>query len=368
MAYEQFDRQYRFAAGKSGGVGFEVGTADPTALHIDFSIQKADVEAANTSKITLWNLSKAHLATLNEKDCMVTLKAGYGSQMPLIFVGAITHIETVPDSADRMTEIEAIDGRIELRDTYVSLSYNGNISAKTVLQDTARQMGVTITFSYNADFGFLYSYAYIGAAKGALDKACALTGLMWEIQNGILQIKRRGDTMSREVFVLSADSGLIGIPKKLTEGAQNEADQNKQGWEVTFFLNGAIGVGDYIKIESKIVTGFYRVHSIDLNGDNEEGDWLCTAKVYELAPVVSDTQYPASSAATADFVGELKSGDKVTIKPGSKWYGGQSIPDWVMSDTWIVLQVKGDRAVLNKNVSGSNAIMSPINVSNLIKA
>jgi hypothetical protein len=363
MAFEQWDRQYRFAAGRAGSVGFEIGTAAPTALHIEFSIQKADVESANTAKITLWNLNNAHLAMLNEKDCVVTLKAGYGSQMPLIFVGVITHIETIPDSADRMTEIEAIDGRIELRDTYVSLSYNGNIGTKTVMQDIARQRGVTVTFSYNADFGFLYSFAYIGAAKGALDKACALSGLMWEIQNGILQIKRRGDTMNREVFVLSADSGLIGIPKKLTEGAQNEADQNKQGWNVNFFLNGAVGVGDYIKVESKIVTGFFRVHTIELNGDNEVGDWLCTAKIYELAPIVS-----ATSSYSNDVGGLIKAGDKVTIKPGSKWYTGHSIPAWIMSDTWIVLQVKGDRAVLNKNVSGTNTIMSPINVGNLVKA
>ena len=51
-----------------------------------------------------------------------------------------------------MTEIEAIDGRVELRDTFVSLSYKGVISAKKIMQDVAAQMGVSITFSYNATF------------------------------------------------------------------------------------------------------------------------------------------------------------------------------------------------------------------------
>lgn len=279
----QFDRQYRFSAGAAGGAGFEVGEADPVGLHIYFNVQKADVSSANTSKITLWNLNKAHLATLNEKDCVVTLKAGYGSAMPLIFVGVVSHIETTIDGSDRMTEIEAIDGRIELRDTYVSLSYKGKVNTKTVMQDIAGEMGVPVTFSYNATFSdYPNGYSFIGPAKAALDKVCAPTELIWEIQNGILQVKKKNDTMSREVFVLSPESGLIGIPKKLTEGAENDTDKNKKGWEVVYFLNGAIGVGDYVKLESETVKGYFRVHTVEHDGDNLEGDWLSTAQLYEV--------------------------------------------------------------------------------------
>lgn len=279
----QFDRQYRFSAGQAGGAGFEVGEANPVGLHICFNVQKVDVSSANTCKITLWNFNRAHLAALNEKDCVVTLKAGYGSSMPLIFIGNITRIETVLDGADIMTEIEAIDGRVELRDTYVSLSYKGTISTKTVMQDVAGQMGVPVTFSYNAVFSdYPNGFSFIGAGKSALDKVCAPTGLIWEIQNGILQIKRKNDTMSREVFLLSPDSGLIGVPKKLTEGAENDTDVPKNGWEVVYFLNGAISVGDYVKIESKTVTGYYRVHTVEHDGDNLEGDWLSTAKLFEV--------------------------------------------------------------------------------------
>lgn len=61
----------------------------------------------------------------------------------------------------------------------------------------------------------------------------------------------------------------------------------------------------------------------------------------------------------------VKKGDLVTIKSGAKWYTGQSIPSWVMNDSWYVYQISGDRAVLNKNASGTHAIMSPINVKYL---
>ena len=61
----------------------------------------------------------------------------------------------------------------------------------------------------------------------------------------------------------------------------------------------------------------------------------------------------------------IQAGDLVTIKSGATWYNGAAIPDWVMSDSWYILEITGDRAVLNQNKDRSNEIMSPINVSYL---
>lgn len=62
----------------------------------------------------------------------------------------------------------------------------------------------------------------------------------------------------------------------------------------------------------------------------------------------------------------IKTGDWVTIKSGATYYNGVSIPSWVMSDTWKVIQItKGDRAVLGKNKSGSNDIQSAISTKYL---
>lgn len=61
-------------------------------------------------------------------------------------------------------------------------------------------------------------------------------------------------------------------------------------------------------------------------------------------------------------------GDKVKIKDGSTWYNSRThVPQFVLNDTWIIYAINGDRAVINKNASGTNAIMSPINTQDLIK-
>lgn len=64
----------------------------------------------------------------------------------------------------------------------------------------------------------------------------------------------------------------------------------------------------------------------------------------------------------------IKVGDLVTIKAGSKWYNGTTPSSFVFDHKWYVTSIKGDRAVLGKNESGTNNIVSPINVSNLISA
>lgn len=58
--------------------------------------------------------------------------------------------------------------------------------------------------------------------------------------------------------------------------------------------------------------------------------------------------------------------DRVTIKSGSKWYNGATISSWVFSQQWIVQQVSGTRAVVNKSTDGRYSIMSPIHVDNLV--
>lgn len=61
-------------------------------------------------------------------------------------------------------------------------------------------------------------------------------------------------------------------------------------------------------------------------------------------------------------------GDKVKVKEGSTYYNSNvKVPNFVLNDTWIIYAINGNRAVINKNVSGTNAIMSPINTQDLIK-
>lgn len=285
--YDNFDRQYRLAAGPAGGTGFEVGEtskAQPVALHVNFSLQKSDLETQNTGRVTLWNLNPSQLAVLNEKDCVVSLKAGYGSKLALIFAGIVSYVSTTTDSADRKTEIEVIDNLVEIRDTYVSVSYNGTVNWKTIFDDVAAQMGVAVSYSYNAEFADISNgFSFVGLARDIMTKGCKCCNLSWSIQNGVMQVKKPGDVMSREVYVLSPDTGLLGIPARVVITQDEATGKNTLGWDVEYFLNGAINIDDYVKLESETVTGYFRVYSLEISGDNVSGDWICKARLLEVS-------------------------------------------------------------------------------------
>lgn len=275
-----WDRQYRLSAGQAGSTGFEIGQGT-RPLHISFSIERADTESANTAKVSLWNLSPEHLAELNKDDCVVVLRAGYGSVMPLVFTGVVTFAKSKMDGSDVMTEIELVDNRIELRDTFVSVGYAGTVNCKTLIQDTADQMGLTVSFSYNAEFKDIPNgFSYVGPAATVLTKACETSGLVWSINNGVLQVKKPNDTMSREVYELSAETGLIGTPSRVQ--ISDKADSYEYGWDVEFLMNAAITIDDYVYLNSKVVRGYFRVYSIAIEGDNMEGSWTCTVRLLEV--------------------------------------------------------------------------------------
>ena len=285
--YDNFDRQYRLAAGPAGGTGFEVGEtskAQPVAPHINFFLQKSDLETQNTGRVTLWNLNPPQLAVLNEKDCVVSLKAGYGSKLALIFDGIVSYVSTTIDSADRKTEIEVIDNLVEIRDTYVSVSYNGTVNWKIVFDDVAAQMGVAVSYSYNAEFVDISNgFSFVGLARDIMTKGCKCCNLSWSIQNGVMQVKKPGDVMSREVYVLSPDTGLLGIPARVVITQDEATGKNTLGWDVEYFLNGAINIDDYVKLESETVTGYFRAYSLEISGDNGSGDWICKARLLEVS-------------------------------------------------------------------------------------
>ncbi len=64
----------------------------------------------------------------------------------------------------------------------------------------------------------------------------------------------------------------------------------------------------------------------------------------------------------------IQAGDLVRINKNATYYNGKTIPDWVMLQSWYVRDnPDGDRAVIDKNESGTNSICSPISTKYLTK-
>lgn len=276
-------RTYTIRAGPKGGTGFEIGNKNSVTedcLHVSFSAEKSNAENPNDAKLQIWNLSDKNLGILESKDCIVELKAGYGTRRSLIFVGNVSSAITTLDNADRLTELSIVDGLVELRDTNISVSLNGKVDCKSVYQKIADEMGIAIKFAPDLTFVVLPNgFSYVGKAKGALQKMAQCCGHAWTIQNQVLQITMPGKPIETQGYLLSSETGLIKIPKRITIGS---GEESKTGWEVEYLLNGAIGINDIVELRSKTVSGYFLVHKVTIDGDNMSGDWVCTAQLLKI--------------------------------------------------------------------------------------
>ena len=287
-----WNRAYRLVAGVAG-TGFEIGSVleSGRAIHIKFELEKTDVTSNNTGTISIWNLNDQHVSILEQKDCMVELHAGYGASLPLIFCGNVTNPEMEMEGADRKTDIDVVDGRIAVRDTYVAMTYQGEIPVQAIISDCIRQMGITCVYSPGViatirQIKLPNGYAYAGAAANCLTQLCGLCGYQWSIQNGVAQILVPGEPITTQAYILDESTGLISVPKRIVIGSESkkegEEKKTQYGYEVEYFLNGAINVNDMVQLQSRNVSGFFRVKNLKIRGDNLEGDWTCTAQLLEV--------------------------------------------------------------------------------------
>lgn len=80
----------------------------------------------------------------------------------------------------------------------------------------------------------------------------------------------------------------------------------------------------------------------------------------------SKSSKPTSTSATSSAsTSKIKVGSVVKLDGNAVYYNGKSIPSWVKKKEWIVKEVSGDKAVIDKSKDGKNSICSPVNVKYL---
>ena len=284
MSLENFDRQYRVQIQPDNGGGFEFG-GEAFPLHISFSFQKADVITMNTGQISVWNLSPQQRTMLIdcEEKCRLALWAGYGNRLFKIFSGIVSFSTTSMDGADLRTDIEVIDSLDSYKDTYVNLSYDGVVNWETIVGDAISQMGLPFLKSDDVEFADTENgFHYVGSGAEMLTKCCDCTDAAWTIQDGEVHVKKPNGAMSYStVKEISADTGMIEMPKRVIITGSTETGDKIIGWDVKFLLNASISVDDYIYLNSKEVKGYFRIYSLQYSGDNMSGEWVCTARLVE---------------------------------------------------------------------------------------
>ena len=277
-------------------------------LHIGFSIEKDSTKESNKAKLEIYNLSDATRKKIELADTEVEIYAGYerAGGAILCFRGTVTYGFTRDVGTDCITTLDLADGTVALRDSYCSLSYAPGTSAKTIIQRCANEMGVPVV--YGEDVGELESYkngfSFIGQAKDGLTEICDALGLSWSIQNNILNIILAGGTSTNRGLVFSPQSGLVGVPERIIQAeyksnketpkkkqkrkAKKEKPRKKAGWKINTLLVPSVNPTDMVKVESKWISGWFRVEKVAHRGDYNGTNWESAMELIEVQNAEQD--------------------------------------------------------------------------------
>lgn len=255
-------------------------------LKVSFDISKDLTQDTNKCSLKIYNLTAESRKKIEVADLVVEVYAGYrdNGNPKKIFRGSVVSGVSESDGTDVVTELKLSDGQTAVRDSWFAISFPPGTSGNTILKAIADNMGLDLVFGEGVTFGtFANGFSYGGKGADMLNSICYGSGCTWSIQNGVLSVILAGGTTTTRGIVFSPSSGLLGSPKRIIR-ADHKADKDtekktrrkkekkekpdkKAGWKIETLLSPTVSPGDAVKVESKRITGWFRVESAKHSGD-----------------------------------------------------------------------------------------------------
>lgn len=272
-------------------------TLDLSAFHFTFKTVQQDVESPNNCTIRVFNLAHTTVQAISKFEySRVILQAGYDQAFGVIFDGTIKQFKVGRMNATTTyLDILAADGDL----AYNYATVNKTLAAASAPQDRvnaaiAAMGGSGVTRGQIMPFtgGVLpRGKVLFGMARDVLRREAAQQGATWNINNGEVHIVPLTGYLPGEAVVLTASTGMIGLP-----------EQTNDGVKVRCLLNPRISVGGLVKIDNRSINqivqanptaapipynqyaglqllatvtndGFYRVYVAEHDGDTRGANW-----------------------------------------------------------------------------------------------
>lgn len=193
---------------------------------IEFDITRNTLSSSNVAQIRIYNLSQKTRDlirydfsnyTTNKK---ITLNAGYGDNLPIIFIGNITQAWSVREGTNFITTIESFDAGFAFVNSEIppTATFKKNTPMRNVYQNlmsylpntTFGAIGNKYTIDLNGNpFTLTKDKSYTGNTTAVLKRLCPNA---FFIDNGKSFILGDNECRKGQVATIDAQSGLLGTP------------------------------------------------------------------------------------------------------------------------------------------------------------
>lgn len=277
-----FDRFATVRIGQRGDKGFLIED-----LRVVFDITKSGEAIPNAGTIGIYNLAKFSRDKIRNIGDSIELEAGhrqdeYGGR--LVITADIVDIVTERAGPDLVTLVRLGDGVEFLKNIKRSYSFKEGASVKDIIAKITGGEGITLkSLEGVVDAAFANGFSEMGPLGEILDKVVGKLGATWSFQNNELQILPKLGSNDSPIFLLSAQTGMLGVPTRDVDTTNITPAPQSAGWKVTAQLRPELGPGDRVEVVSKVTeaSGLYHIKEVKHSGDSYQGDWSSTLRLRE---------------------------------------------------------------------------------------
>jgi hypothetical protein len=262
------DGSLRLDATDPSGKSFLSRLEDGTpGFRIRFKIDKIIEVTPNPTSLWIYNLGADSRALFEQKNNTVILSAGYGNNPEVIFRGNVSRCRTSKAGPDYITHIEAADGLFAVQNSRIDQAFSAGARQNQVINTlvgalkSSGQVNVGEIRGISND-GYNQGLVLSGSTVDQLRQVCEKGDLDFTIEDGKIYILPYGDSKGIPAIVISANTGMVGIPEKRDVGIS-----------VKSLLNPKIGVFQKIIVQSKFINGLYTTAKVSHSGDSHGGDY-----------------------------------------------------------------------------------------------
>lgn len=238
-----------------------ISPSNQNGFDMEFDIPFDEDMVANEAEFTVYNLT-ASTANKFKVGNSISMKAGYGKDIGVVFEGYISKVKTVREGVDRKTTIYALDDVKYSPQMMDEKTYSKNTTAQTILKDLLNRLGLEIAvFKPQRDHVYKSETKIDGSIVENIKTYSDVCGVSTYIYKQKIYCRPiwDGDNLH---FNVNSDTGMIGSPEPFEEQKSSEEyTDTVYGYEIEMLLQHRISTAGIVKMSSKEYGGEYRITS-----------------------------------------------------------------------------------------------------------
>lgn len=295
-----FRREYKLIIGEAGEIGSEIND-----LQLQFKIIKTSDAAKNKCTLQIFNMAPATRARFetseedNTNNPVILLQTQYAEDITdrgslrgfqTLFTGQVVNAITSKREGDMITQVEAQDGYVPIREGITSRNFAPGATRRTVLDALIADLGVPVgEIRDGGDLNQAFSNGVTveGPIRLALDKLLDPVNIDWSIQDDSFVAIRKDLASLESILDLSPTTGLIDSPqakKARSNRTTGQKNESAAGIKVKSLLSPAMTPNRRVRITSNEFPDgrVFKVGRVRHVGDFRGNNWTSEGELVEF--------------------------------------------------------------------------------------